>query len=153
MPTTYYSRDEIKQILDETRSCWIQPYTKTEGRDIPASPSEMLDTLLDSLKDRFEIKPEEEPRRLILSLIRSSEEVARQDDLIVKRAHAMRSAFFKRFPSAPQFSDVTQIFPEYSDWKYYFTGATKEHIQWAKSAKDCGMIDNYIVDYDPEWRG
>jgi hypothetical protein len=58
MPIAYYSRDEIKKILDEARAEWTQPYTKEHGQQVPVSPEQTVHILLDSLKDRFGIKPE-----------------------------------------------------------------------------------------------
>jgi hypothetical protein len=152
MPETFYSRAEIKAIFDETRSYWIQPYEKAEGRKMPVSPSEMLDILIGSLKDRFGIV-DEEPRRLILSLTCYPDSERQYPILAAARAQALKAAFAKQFPDAPKFRESKQNFIESSDWKYFFTGATDEHIQWAKVAKECGMIDSYIVDYDPSWKG
>jgi hypothetical protein len=150
MPQTYYSREEINKILDEVRTQWIAPYVEDGDYGRPCSPEETMDILVGSLKDQFGIV-QECPQRLILTLSLNSDTLARNPNLIVERSHVLKSAFAKRFPMAPKFREVTQVFPDSTDWKYYFSGAIEEHFKWAKIAKDCGLIDAYIVDYDPEW--
>jgi hypothetical protein len=145
MPEVYYSRTEIKTILDDAVIAeWM--------RSSENEPSETIDRFVRLLKDQFGIV-EEQPRRLILSLTYYPDAEKAYPLRVVERAHTLRMAFAKRFPNAPKFSETTQVFTQSSDWKYIFSGATDEHIQWAKAAKDCGLIDAYIVDYDPSWKG
>ena len=151
MPEVYYSRAEIKTILNDAIAQWAQPYMEA-GIAIPVSLEETVAILIDSLKDQFGIV-EEQPRRLILYLTYNPDAEKEYPLRIVERAHTLRSAFAKRFPNAPKFSETTQMFTQSSDWKYFFSGATDEHIEWAKAAKKCGLIDAYIVDYDPSWKG
>lgn len=95
-----------------------------------------------------QIDPPLEKRRLILSLFL---DYTREMDLAIHaRERTLREVFAHKFPEAMAFSRCIQEFPGGSDWRYILRDAQPEHAEWAKSAKECGLIDSYIYDYDPE---
>lgn len=95
-----------------------------------------------------QVDPPVSKKRLILSLF-----LDYTSDLysaIHARERTLQEVFAHKFPEAMKFTRCIQEFPGGSDWRYILRDAKDEHIEWAKSAKACGLIDSYISDYDPE---
>lgn len=89
-------------------------------------------------------------RRLIINLCRSiSEDGAPDisDEKFLARVSAFKTAFSRKFPDAPKFRENTRVFAMFSEWVYWLRGIQEEHVRWAKAAKECGLIDSYLVDY------
>lgn len=98
----------------------------------------------------------EPDRRLIFMLNRyfkDGKENDALDELHMERVRTFQRLFAKKFPDAPKFGQTSTLCGAFSEWKYYFTGARQAHVAWALNARECGLIDNYIVDYDPASRG
>lgn len=91
-------------------------------------------------------------RRLIVSLVRyfdGNNIPEYSDEELLARIRTFKAAFKRKFPRAPEFSGSTRVFAGFSEWPYWITGIQEKHIEWAKAAKESGLIDSYIVDYDP----
>jgi len=91
-------------------------------------------------------------RRLICSLTRFFKKDGTpeySDGAFLERVHAFKSVFARVFPGAPAFSEVSCVFADFSEWKYWLSDIADRHVEWAKAAKACGLIDTYIVDYEP----
>jgi hypothetical protein len=92
-------------------------------------------------------------RRLIVSLVRyfdTNNVPEYSDEALLIRIRAFKDAFERKFPDAPKFSGSTRVFAGFSEWPYWITGIQEKHIEWAKAAKESGLIDSYIVDYVPD---
>lgn len=97
--------------------------------------------------------PARAKRRLTLSLVRaigmggSSDQIEQEWQHIRDRAHALRTAFTYRFPYTKPFREATRIESSSQEWVYVLPEAEEPHIAWARAARDCGLIDNFSVDY------
>ena len=97
-----------------------------------------------------QIDPPESKRRLILSLIRDFASDVDYGAAIHARERTLREVFAHKFPDATKFKRCIQDFAGGSDWRYILQDAQPEHMNWAAKAKECGLIDAFLVDYDPE---
>lgn len=112
--------------------------------------------------DVEEVKKPVEKRRLILRVIRyhigipdprfigPDENVT--DALLEHRVRSVCSTFYRKF-----YIDLTcsglRTFDDFSERVCVLHDAHPDHTIWAEAAKECGLIDSYLVDYDPEEKG
>lgn len=142
---------EVRNLLDEARRM-INSLINDCEQCVSFSHDRNLSTKARAFNKRVDLEFEPvENKRLILSIIRhfdeNGEENEAKDELHLARVKTMKTAFAKRFPDAPKFHQTSQVCESFSDWKYFFSGALPEHIEWAKDASRCGLIDNFLVDY------
>ena len=112
-----------------------------------------LSITIDSVTYTCNAERIEPDSRLILALWRSADEngdfTSASGELLAARSRVLKAAFTRKFPDAPEFNQTSRVFAQYSEWVYVVYNAKREHIEWAKDASRCGLIDNYILDYDP----
>lgn len=115
-------------------------------------PPSKITICIDGKQIAYGLLLEGPEKRLIFTLDRHFKDGKENDALDVlhlARVKTFKSAFARMFPDAPKFHQTSTMCGSYSEWKYFFSGAKREHIEWAKDATHCGLIDSYIVDYDP----
>jgi hypothetical protein len=103
--------------------------------------------------------PNTSNRRLIISLVRpfrddadevpTKEEMEHEYNAAVARAATLKTAFTHAFPGVPELSEAVRNFAMFQERVFVARGVEEKHFEWAKHAKTCGLIDSYLVDYDP----
>lgn len=87
-------------------------------------------------------------RRLILTL---SEDLLADPYVLEKRVKAILTTLTHTFPGilATMIEKPRTVGP-FREMVFIVREAEEKLVKWAKNAKECGLIDSYIYDYDPE---
>lgn len=89
---------------------------------------------------------EPDPRRLILSIIRYND--ATTPDYVCRlRRDALANVLQVRFPNLKSEEDISRHWAMFHEWARVVPNINEKDVEWAKHAKECGLIDSFLVDY------
>jgi hypothetical protein len=133
----YIAKEDLRDILNDNKAHFMDRHVA------------MQTYMLAYICEKFEEKEQKsnevtKDRHLIIVLARCDG----TRELWEARIQAFRYAFAQKFPDDPKLTP--HMPPPYDEWRGWIVGIEQKHVEWAKAAKQCGLIDSYIVDYDPE---
>lgn len=132
----HIAKEDLRETLNNEQAHFMDRHV--------AMQTYMLAYICEKLEEKEQKSSEiEKDRRLIIAINGLYMDIRRE---------LFKSLFAQKFPDAPKFRQNETALPEhlYTEWKLWIVGITEKQIEWAKAAKACGLIDSYIVDYDPE---